>query len=106
LGQDAGGCFCLRPRLYPAPSSREGPMSHRRTRTRACLRLRIAWISCMAIGSPGIAWSAEPVILDVRGYAQETEQWCWAASGQAVMGFLAPELKGEVCQCRQAELRL
>jgi hypothetical protein len=81
-------------------------MSHRRARTRACICLRIAWISCMAIGSPGIGWSAESVILDVRGYAQEAEQWCWAASGQAVMEFLAPELKNEVCQCRQAELRL
>src|SRR5207249_3293469 len=51
-------------------------------------------------------WSAQPVVLDVRGYAQETEQWCWAASGQAVMEFLAPELKSALCQCRQAELRL
>jgi hypothetical protein len=80
-------------------------MSYRLARTRVRLCSVIAWISCVVIGYPGIAWSADPVILDIRGYAQEAEQWCWAASGQAVMEFLAPELKSEVCQCRQAELR-
>ena len=81
-------------------------MSHRRTHLRARPLSRIAWIGWIVFGLPAIAWSAEPVILDVRGYAQEAEQWCWAASGQAVMEFLAPELRTEVCQCRQAELRL
>jgi hypothetical protein len=51
------------------------------------------------------AASAEQVVLDLRGYAQEAAQWCWAASGQSVMQFLASGLGPEVCQCRQAEDR-
>jgi hypothetical protein len=81
-------------------------MPHCRTRIRTRLPSQIAWISCVALGFPGVLWSVEPVILDVRGYAQEAEQWCWAASGQSVMEFLAPELKSQACQCRQAELRV
>jgi hypothetical protein len=81
-------------------------MSHCGPRIRARLCSVVACAAYAVMGVPRIGWSAESVILDVRGYAQEAEQWCWAASGQTVMEFLAPELKGEVCQCRQAELRL
>jgi hypothetical protein len=82
-------------------------MSHRRRSTGKPLGGDVAWAAfAVCLGFPKIISPADAVILDVRGYAQEAEQWCWAASGQAVIEFLAPELKSQACQCRQAEIRL
>jgi hypothetical protein len=81
-------------------------MLDRTNRTRCGLRNAVLWTGCVAaLGIPRTLTSADAVILDLRGYAQEAEQWCWAATGQAVMGFLAPDLQSQVCQCRQAELQ-
>jgi hypothetical protein len=49
--------------------------------------------------------AADELILAVPTFAQESEQWCWAATGQSVMEFLAPQLRPALCQCRQAEAR-
>jgi hypothetical protein len=82
-------------------------MPHRRNDTCGAWRYPFFRITCaVSLSFPAMVWSADAVILDVRGYAQEAEQWCWAASGQAVMEFLDPELTNQVCQCHQAELRL
>jgi hypothetical protein len=81
-------------------------MSRTRSRSRGSWS-RIGAIACpVLLGLCPSVWSGETVVLPFRGYAQEAEEWCWAATGQAVMEFLDPKLKGDLCQCRQAELRL
>ena len=58
-----------------------------------CLSLAIIYASCC---NPGIIGS-QPVTLR----PQETNMWCWAASGQMVMDFLG----NNVSQCVQANNR-
>jgi hypothetical protein len=75
------------------------------SRDRRPVRLKGLLGLALSISIPQTLPAAETVVLDLRGYAQEAEAWCWAASSQAVMEFLSPQLKGRVCQCRQAEAR-
>jgi hypothetical protein len=66
----------------------------------------ITFLSCALYWLGGSsATAAEELVLELRGYAQEAAQWCWAAGGQSVMQFLAPGLGPALCQCRQAEAR-
>jgi hypothetical protein len=77
------------------------------------LRLGFALFICTSIsacsktqtvvGPQGAQCTApETFILDTRLKGQETALWCWAASGQMIMGFLSHD----VSQCAQANNEL
>lgn len=59
-------------------------------------------IICMVIGGlSNVAYSEEiSVTLDVPRYGQQTDMWCWAASGEMIMTHLGAT--GDVSQCAQA----
>jgi hypothetical protein len=52
--------------------------------------IRIGTLSCYS----------DEKILDVPLYAQQTNMWCWAASGEMIMNYLDPAK--DVAQCTQA----
>jgi hypothetical protein len=66
---------------------------------RVVLRMSILSLCLLALSSccsPGVIGS-----LPVQRHAQETDNWCWAASGQMIMHYLGHD----VSQCTQANTR-
>jgi len=56
-----------------------------------------------AIGLSGSCTSADEDLLSVPPNGQETDLWCWAASGQMTMNFIRPA--SNVQQCDEATKR-
>jgi hypothetical protein len=67
------------------------------------LALTVTLVSAGRVGS-GETCPTTPT--GVTFEIQQESNWCWAASGQMIMQFLAPGSASAFCQCKQAEMAL